>query len=138
MFAKRMYRLHDDIEKRTNEITKHAAKTCLEALVVNMPVDTSQAVSNWQVSLGSPNMTSIPPHFPGKHGNTRGASSAQTLAIGRTIIDAKQPGIGTPIHITNAVDYIESIDADSSMPGFAAKGVGAANRYLAKAKLGLK
>jgi|688.fasta_scaffold777359_2 hypothetical protein len=136
--AKRMRSLSKDIARETNEIAKQTANVVLETLVIAMPVDTSQAVSNWQIGLGSPNTNTIGPHYPGKGGSTRNQSSTQTLSIGRILISSKKPGVA--LHITNAVDYIEKIDASggSSMPGFSSKGINAGVRFAASAKLKIK
>lgn len=134
--ASRMRALPREIREQANEIAKQTGNVVLQTLVVKMPVDTSQAVSNWQVGLGSPNTNQIPPHHPGKYGNTRGPSSAQTISVGRILISSKQPGV--KLHITNAVDYIDIIDANSSMPGFSSAGINAGINYVRAAKLKVK
>jgi hypothetical protein len=136
--ARRMRSLPKEIKNEVNEIAKQTAEVVLETLVIAMPVDTSQAVSNWQIGLGSPNTNTIGPHYPGKGGRTRNQSSAQTMSIGRILISSKRPGV--KLHITNAVDYIEKIDASggSSMPGFSSKGINAGVQFAASAKLKIK
>lgn len=129
----RMRKLNSALPRMVNEIAKDVSTAVLKGLVDNMPVDTSQAVSNWQIGYDEPNFMNLPPHFPGKGGDTRGPSSAETLAVGRLWIQSKRPGI--PLHISNGLDYIEDIDNESSMPGFKDKGINAGIEALANAKL---
>jgi len=127
--------LRHDLPKAASDIAKDVAKAVLEAIVRNMPVDTSLAVSNWQVAYDNPNFTNLPPHVPGKGGSTRAASSAETLTVGNIIIQGKRYGV--PLHISNGLDYIQDINIQSSMPGFVKKGIDAGQNELAKAKLNL-
>ena len=131
----RMKKIDRELPRKVNAIARDVASAVLKGLVINMPVDTSQAVSNWQLGYDEANMTNIPPHFPGKGGTTRAQSSAETLAVGKLYIRGKRPGV--ELHISNGLDYIEDIDADSSMPGFKDKGLAAGREALAKAKLKL-
>jgi hypothetical protein len=133
--ASRMRLLERDVKLRANEIAKDVSRAILHSLAVNTPVDTSKAVSNWQIGYNEPNFTNLKPHFPGKHGSTRAQSVAETIAVGNLFIRSKRPGV--PLHISNGLDYIERIDENSSSPGFKDKGLAAGKNELDKAKLGL-
>jgi hypothetical protein len=130
-----MKKLDRELPRKVNNIAKQVASAVLEGLVVNMPVDTSQAVSNWQLGYDEANFTNIPPHFPGKAGTTRAQSSAETLAVGRLYIRGKRPGV--ELHISNGLNYIKIINNKNSMSGFKEKGLAAGREALANAKLDL-
>lgn len=100
------------IEKAASEAAKGAALEIVQDLAESTPVDTSMAVSNWQVTLGSPTFSQIPPHYPGDLGSTRAISSAETVANAKAALSAKKPG--QPIYITNNTDYIRTLNDGSS------------------------
>ena len=79
--AKTLLDLANSLEQRAAKLDSEAcrvavstAETILGDLVYKTPVDTSQALSNWQVSLGSPIDNKIPPYFPGEGGSMRWTS----------------------------------------------------------------
>ncbi|MCC6271123.1 MAG: hypothetical protein IT190_07585 [Microbacteriaceae bacterium] len=131
----RMRLLERDVKLRANEIAKDVGRAVLRSVAINTPVDTSKAVSNWQIGYDEPNFTNLPPHFPGQQGSTRAQSTAETIAVGNLFIRSKRPGV--ELHISNGLDYIEKIDLKSSSPGFKDKAIAAGKNELAKAKLGL-
>lgn len=131
--SKAMKRLERELPRRVNEIAKDVATEVLQSLAVNTPVDTSQAVSNWQIGYDEPNFTNLPPHVPGKAGSTGQASAAETIAVGNIYIQGKRPGI--ELHISNGLDYIELIDRQSSSPGFKDRAINAGRQALANARL---
>lgn len=95
-------------EQRSNELSKRAATVILTDLVAVTPVDTSKAISNWQVSLGSPSHIILPPYVPGKGGSTALASKDAALAVGKQIIEAKGPE--QALFISNALPYIRRLN----------------------------
>lgn len=96
--------LADRLPTVANDIVKDAAIAVITDLAHFTLVDTSRAVSNWQVGIGSPNHAAREPHSPGIHGSTAGESAAATIEAARAIIAAKPPGV--PLYISNAVSYI--------------------------------
>lgn len=131
-FASRMRRIHSRLPHNVNQVAQQVATATLNGIVTRTPVDTSQAVSNWQIGFDESNNTNLPPHFPGKRGSTAGASRAETLAVGRIMISGKRPGVA--LHISNGLDYIEEID---DVYNFKQAGLQAGRAALAKAKLDL-
>lgn len=105
------------IEKRAADITlsvvptykKSVANRILERLVMATPVDTSQALSNWQVATVAtgPVAAAIGAYVVGFHGSSEAASTAATLAVGTKLIVAAPPA--GPIVLSNVVDYIEDL-----------------------------
>ena len=86
-------------------------------MVRNTPVDTSQALSNWQVGIGAPVHTTINPIVYGSYGSTQAQSAAGAIAKAKLQLASKRPG--QPIFISNALHYIKELDAGtiSKQPG---------------------
>lgn len=80
----------------------------LEAVVEATPVDTSKALSNWQVSPNGAPGSEIEAHFAGSRGSTRGASARQALALGVRSIRAGRLQEG--LLIFNAAPYIRRLN----------------------------
>lgn len=97
-----------DIELNANECKIEAASQMLEYLVNTTPVDTSKALSNWQVGVGQPVSSEIGPHVPGEAGSTVDASSAAALAIGLERLRRAKPG--QPVYLSNLVPYIRRLN----------------------------
>lgn len=81
-------------------------------LVRVTPVDTSQALSNWQVSINAPVAAAIPPYVPGEAGSSRAASGAEAVQVARATLSRKQPG--QSIYISNVLPYIVPLNNGSS------------------------
>lgn len=84
----------------------------VEEMVEVTPVDTTAALSNWQVNLTSPAANELPAAAPGHKGSTTGVSAEKTLADARSELQYKKPG--QPIFLSNLVDYIKDLDDGSS------------------------
>ncbi len=84
----------------------------LEHAVVITPVDTSEALSNWQVFLNNPAPDNIPPYFMGKKGSTRGASIKAAIGAGKAELAYKKPG--QPVFLSNLAPHIGKLDQGSS------------------------
>jgi hypothetical protein len=85
-----------------------AANAIVRDLVTVTPVDTSQALSNWQVAIGSPVGNRIDAYFIGVHGSTQELSGASALAKARSILETKKPG--QTIYISNVLPYIQRLN----------------------------
>ena len=122
--APRIQQVINNLKTERERIVKVAAKTILETLVYNTPVDTSKALSNWQASLGSPISSTRDAIFEGKNKSTRSTSAAAALSLGETqinkfTVDKWGTTVGNEIHITNNLDYIEGLNNGtiSKQPG---------------------
>jgi hypothetical protein len=124
------------IDKRVSEICQKVANTVLESVVLNTPVDTSQALSNWQVTFLKPSAGTRTAYYVGSRGSTEAESASQTLAVGRNRIKLKSKG--ESLFISNQLDYILKLEYGNrfSKPGmFAAKAVQKGLEVLAKEKI---
>lgn len=113
--AKSLLDLADRLEKKAKAIDEAASQNAVDTalaivgdLAYKTPVDTSQALSNWIVTLESPSGQQIKPHFPGEGGSTQRASAAETINQARAILAKKKPG--QAIFITNNLPYIRRLN----------------------------
>lgn len=102
--AKRLDKLPKEIKIAASTAAIVASKRLLERLWADTPVDTSKALSNWLVGLGSPSKYSREAYVPGFAGYTATASTAAARMVAFSVLDKKKPG--QTIFIANNVDYI--------------------------------
>lgn len=100
--------LNDDV----NELSKRVALLLVQRLVYETPVDTSQALSNWQVSVKYKARGTVPAHEVGKKGSTRQQSAASTLMEAYGVIQSKK--YGQALHVTNNLGYIVELNQGKS------------------------
>lgn len=100
------------VSDAANADKKEAARAVLADLVLVTPVDTSRAVSNWQIGVGVKPESELAPYFPGRRGSTAELSSNTALSVGLSKIEQVQPG--QPIFISNLTPYIGELDSGSS------------------------
>lgn len=113
--AKGLLDLATSLEKKAKAIDEAASKLAVDTaltivgdLAFKTPVDTSQALSNWIVTLETPSSDKIKPHFPGEGGSTQKASAAETINQARKVLTKKKPG--RKIYITNNLPYIRRLN----------------------------
>ena len=113
--AKGLLDLVTSLEKKAKAIDEAASKLAVDTaltivgdLAYKTPVDTSQALSNWQVSLGSPVDSKIPPYYPGEGGSTRNSSAQSTIDAAKNALKQKRPGV--TIYISNVLPYIRRLN----------------------------
>lgn len=88
------------------------ARAIHRQLLNDTPVDTSEAVSNWVVSLNEPATAHIDAYFEGDSGSTYLLSYAEAVRRAEVLFKAKKPG--QPIFITNNAPYIIPLNEGSS------------------------
>lgn len=134
--AERMESLASALQEGFAAPANDTAWAILSQLSVNTPVDTSRALSNWQVSLGRPFMYDIGPYAPGKHGSTEATSREQMLATARYLLSYRKPG--QTIFISNNVPYIRRLNEGHSRQaaaGFVERAVAHGNRVARNARV---
>jgi len=141
--AKDLLALAETLEAKAKAIDEAASQTAVDTalaivgdLAYKTPVDTSQALSNWQVTLDGPAASTIAPHFPGSQGSTYRASAAETIANAKTVLKNKKPG--QAIYITNNLPYIKRLNDGYSAQapaGFVERAVLIGRKMLSKFKI---
>lgn len=112
-FARRIRLRGQQVETGVNKIVRKVALIADRELVLETPVDTGRARSNWQVSLGSPLTSEREPYSPGEGlGRGEGQNAAGALAQAQERIGARQSE--QDIYIQNNVDYIGALNDGSS------------------------
>ncbi|QJD54455.1 hypothetical protein P9A30_gp13 [Sphingomonas phage Lucius] len=93
--------------------SQHYVANAIVRYLVNItPVDTSQALSNWQAGDGTPKSSSISAYFVGFAGSTQGASAQEAMEVAAQVIALAKPG--EPIYLSNVLPYIKRLDEGSS------------------------
>lgn len=111
-FAKRMRKRSKALDGLANTVVIESTSAMLRELVEVTPVDTSEAVSSWEVGIGQRPVAARDPFFSGRRGSTRGASSAKAIEEGLAAINAKRPG--QSVYLSNAAPHIADLDRGSS------------------------
>jgi hypothetical protein len=131
--ANDMDKLAGAVPNAASEHAKKVALTIVNDLAYHTPVDTSKALSNWIVTVGTSTEDKIGPHFPGKHGSTFSQSAAETVEAAKAVIATKQPG--QSIFITNNLPYIRRLNEGYSQQvpaGFVERALLLARKMQAK------
>lgn len=107
-FADKLDKIAANLPKAASDGAVSVATTILGDLVIVTPVDTSAALSNWQIGLGTPIDSPIDPYYPGIQGSTYTVSGQEALAAGKAKLVNKIPG--QPIYISNVLPYIQRLN----------------------------
>lgn len=101
-----------ELDEQASEVAKECARAILADVATRTPADVSKAISNWQVSIGSPVDSEIKAHSPGAQGSTAQSSIDTTYKDGVAAMENKKPG--ETIFISNVTEYIEYLNKGSS------------------------
>jgi hypothetical protein len=111
--------LANSLDRRADKLDQAASDAAVEVAVILVskltaftPVDTSNALSNWQVGLGAPVDDTRRPYFWGTRGSTAHTSAMATIAAAKAVLSGKKPG--EVIFISNSVDYIMDLERGTS------------------------
>jgi hypothetical protein len=134
--ASRMKQLQKDLPEATGNLTIEVAERVAEGLVSSppegTPVDTSQAMSNWQGSVGSPRRSFIAAHSTGESGSTAGISRGNVMVALLAAMRVRK--IGQVIYISNNAPYIRRLayegHSKQSPPGWVEGSVLRARKWL--------
>jgi hypothetical protein len=110
--AKRMRKKADEVPEMANKLAIKAATHIVENLAEVTPVDTTLALSNWQIQLNTPVTGTIPARVLGSQGSSYLASATQTVEAAKDELKTKKPG--QPIYLSNVVRYIVYLNDGSS------------------------
>lgn len=136
--AKRFDKLPAEIKTAASKAAVAVSKVVVKDLIFSTPVDTTEALSNWIATLGSPSNNAIPPIVPGNFGNTRSTSASAAYAAAIMVLDAKKPG--QIVYLTNNADHIRELDEGKSSQqpaGFVARSAMVGRIYLRSYRLNI-
>jgi rubrerythrin len=110
--AKRMRTLAQQEKRLASDLAAAFAEELVVRLTEETPVDTSKAVSNWQVTLGDPTAHEIEALYPGSKKSTMSQSVAEARRRAVRILKGKK--IGQKIYISNTASYIGDLNDGNS------------------------
>lgn len=135
--------LANHLEGRAKAINKEGtaklnevALVILARLVYVTPVDTSRALSNWQIGLGAPVLSAIEPFYTGEAGSTKDASAKAAIHAAKAVLLTRLPG--QSIYLSNALPYIERLNNNHSPQapaGFVEAAVSMGKAYAHRMKI---
>lgn len=99
--------LNSEVDLRLANAKEKIAKATLvgiDYLVRQTPVDTSRALSNWQIGIGAMPTEYLPAHREGVAGSTRGTSMKIAKQHARALLRKRR--VGERIYIANNAPYI--------------------------------
>lgn len=124
------------IDKAASVVATKVAMSIIDTLIQRTPVDTTAALSNWQVTLDSPYSSFRDPYVPGYLGYTAAASGREVRMAALAALEKKKPG--QTIYITNNAPYIRALNSGTSKQdpgGFVEAAVLIARKYMPKLEL---
>ena len=111
-FARHLDKRKSLIEKKLSKASILLAGILIDELVAvtpqGTPVDTSKALSNWQITLDTPNAHEVDAHYPGSKKSTYSASAEATRQAATASLRAKKPG--QVIFVSNPAPYIRELN----------------------------
>jgi hypothetical protein len=114
VFAREMVVRAEQVEDAVAFIKSEAAKVIAKEVVNNTPVDTSQALSNWQGSVGAPKSGTLKAYVPGKLGST--ATASGLAAISNINLSIKGAEVEQDIWLSNNLDYAVKLNQGRIQP----------------------
>lgn len=111
--ANKLDNLSTKIEEKASNTAVEFALDLLDELTESTPVDTSKAVSNWQVSIITPETREIDAFVLGNRGSSRDMSIEMARMNAKNTLSAKKAG--DSIFITNNADYIADLNNGTSL-----------------------
>jgi hypothetical protein len=107
--AARLYKKADEVETIAVRPASDCALAIISYLAYNTPVDTSTALSNWQLFIGSyPVGIEIEAYYFGFGGTTQKVSAERTIKAAKEKLANKKPG--ETIYIVNFKPYIKRLN----------------------------
>lgn len=126
------------IDKGANNVAIAVVKAIDRDVVPHTPVDTTEALSNWQAEVNAKPMFGLPAIFPGKGGSTAAGSQAEAIAHVDRTLAMKEPG--EPVYLSNLAKHIVILNNGSSSQepkGFVERAVLIGRLTARRTKLGL-
>lgn len=107
--------LAEEVEEEVSDVSVEVALAVVQSLAYTTPVDTSFALSNWQIGFDVPISADRPAFHEGEGGSTKSASAIATVRDAQKVLSHYIPG--QDIYIGNAADYIDALEHGASPQG---------------------
>lgn len=136
--SRRIQRIRKAIPKEANRIKTEVAEKVATDLIRVTPVDVSEALSNWQVSVNAPPRFPLPAIYPGQKGDTESASEGAAIEHAKRVLLDSLPG--ERLYVSNVVEHIVPLNNGTSTQepaGFVERAVVMGRVVLRKARLKL-
>ena len=111
--AKLMESLAEEAEEHASDVAVEVALAMVNQLAYSTPVDTSEALSNWQISF-APITAAIPAHTEGEKGSTQRSSAQETVRRAQRMLANRAPG--QTIYVGNAAPHIYALEYEGASP----------------------
>ena len=134
-----MERLPSAIEKGANNVAIAVVKAIDRDVVPHTPVDTTEALSNWQAEINAKPLFGLPAIYPGSHGSTATASQGAAISHVDRTLAMKEPG--EPVYLSNLAKHITLLNNGSSSQepkGFVERATLVGRLTARRTSLGLK
>jgi hypothetical protein len=128
--------LPDQISDAANELAKETVRVIDRDLVEHTPVDTTEAVSNWQPGINAAPGFPLPAIVAGRQGSTAPQSRREALAHVERVLKDKDPG--EAFYLTNVAEHIGLLTDGTSKQepaGFVERAIRKGEIYAANADL---
>jgi len=111
-YTARFQNLSQRVTRGVEKAIQEASRGVLESVAHGTPADTSRAISNWTVTLGSPSSAYREPYIPGVKGSTKSLNAETTIRAGLpTIMSARLTDV---VYIVNNAPYIIELEYGKS------------------------
>ncbi len=107
-----MEALPEKIDKAASNVAVMVVKAIDRDVVPHTPVDTTEALSNWQAELNRPVGFALPAIYPGSHGSTASQSQGAAISHVDAVLKDKRPG--EPVFLSNLARHIVILNNGSS------------------------
>lgn len=96
--------LAKEVSQISSEASKFYSFELMKALIRFSPVDTSQLISNWVITINNKSETVLPAHYKGKKGSTGELSGYKSLLDAMAILKNVKPG--DRVYISNLAPQV--------------------------------
>ena len=111
--AKHLESLAEEAEEHASEVAVEVALAMVHQLAYSTPVDTSEALSNWQIGF-APVKAAIPAHAEGEKGSTKSVSARETVMRAQRVLSGRVAG--QTIYVGNAAPHIYALEYENASP----------------------
>ena len=107
-----MRKLNKRIPEFASEKASDLSQRIAAGLIGSTPVDTSKALSNWQIGVNEEPDEEVEAYVPGSKGSSQAESAQIAYLKAKKELERKKPR--EPIYIVNNVEYIDDLNAGKS------------------------